>query len=186
MPARASLGRHCPASRCAPCVSGYPSCPAARPCNSCSAASPTAPPDTPSAACCWTTANEPPHEIPPFGQDSAGAPVIRRGVLARLLVFTVIAVLGIGYVLYEYVGVGAALLGRQYTVYLDLPDSGGIFSTASVTYRGVEIGRVGAITLRPGGIRVALNLSTSYKIPSNVAAYVATGSPIGEQYVDLR
>jgi len=104
--------------------------------------------------------------------------VIRRGVLARLLVFTVIAVLGIGYVLYEYVGVGAALLGRQYTVYLDLPDSGGIFSTASVTYRGVEIGRVGAITLRPGGIRVALNLSTSYKIPSNVAAYVATGEPL--------
>lgn len=110
----------------------------------------------------------------------------RRSVVAKLVVFTVIAVLGIGYVLFEYVGAGAVLLGRQYTVYLDLPDSGGIFTTASVTYRGVEIGRVGPITLRPGGIRVALDLSTSYRIPSNVAAYVADGSPIGEQYVDLR
>src|SRR5579875_407486 len=110
----------------------------------------------------------------------------RSGVMVKLLVFTVIAVLGIGYVLVEYVGVGASLLGRQYTVYLKLPDSGGIFTTAGVTYRGVEIGRVGTISLRPGGIRVALNLSTSYEIPSNVAAYVADGSPIGEQYVDLR
>lgn len=110
----------------------------------------------------------------------------RRSVGIRLVVFTAIALLGIVYLLVAYVGAGATLLGRQFTVYLDLPDSGGIFSTASVTYRGVEIGRVGTISLRPGGIRVALDLSTSYPIPSDVTAYVADGSPIGEQYVDLR
>jgi phospholipid/cholesterol/gamma-HCH transport system substrate-binding protein len=112
--------------------------------------------------------------------------MIRRSVIVRGVIFAVIAVLGIGYVLVHYVGVADTLLGRQYTAYLDLPDSGGVFTTASVTYRGVEVGRVGPITLRPGGIRVELDLSTTYPIPSDVKAAVADGSPIGEQYVDLR
>lgn len=112
--------------------------------------------------------------------------MIRRSVIVRGVLFVVVAVLGIGYVLLHYVGVGDQLLGRQYSVYLDLPNSGGIFTTASVTYRGVEVGRVGPLTLRPDGVRVELDLASSYPIPSDVRAVVADGSPIGEQYVDLR
>lgn len=111
--------------------------------------------------------------------------MITRAVVVKSILFVLVALLGIGYVLIKYVGVGAALLGEQYTAYVDLPDSGGIFTSASVTYRGVEVGRVGPITLHGNGIRVALNLTTSPKIPSNVKAIVADGSPIGEQYVDL-
>lgn len=111
--------------------------------------------------------------------------MIRRSVLVRCLIFVVVAALGTGYLLVKYVDVGAQLLGRQYTVYLDLPDSGGIFPTAGVSYRGVEIGRVGPITLRPGGIRVALQLASADRIPGDVHAIVTDGSPIGEQYVDL-
>jgi phospholipid/cholesterol/gamma-HCH transport system substrate-binding protein len=112
--------------------------------------------------------------------------VIRRSVLVKVAVFTVIAVFGVVYVLTAYVGVGATLFGRQYTAYVDLADSGGIFTTASVTYRGIEIGRVGTITLRPGGIRVAMTLNNKYKIPTDVKAVVGDGSPIGEQFIDLR
>jgi phospholipid/cholesterol/gamma-HCH transport system substrate-binding protein len=112
--------------------------------------------------------------------------MMNRTVFFKLAVFVVISALGIGYLLVNYVGIGATIFGEQYTAYLDLPDSGGIFTTASVTYRGVEVGRVGTITLRPGGIQVALNLKSSPKIPSNVRAVVADGSAIGEQYVDLR
>jgi phospholipid/cholesterol/gamma-HCH transport system substrate-binding protein len=98
----------------------------------------------------------------------------------------VIAVLGITYLLLTYVGLGTTLFGGQFTAYVDLKNSGGIFTTASVTYRGVEVGRVGAITLRPDGIRVALKLKSSPKIPDDVTAVVGDGSAIGEQFVDLR
>ena len=112
--------------------------------------------------------------------------MIRRSVWVKTVVFVLIAVLGVSYVLVHYVGVGQAVLGRGYTAYVDLPDSGGLFTSASVTYRGVEVGRVGAITLRPGGIRVALDVTTDRPIPATTTAVVGNGSPIGEQFIDLR
>jgi phospholipid/cholesterol/gamma-HCH transport system substrate-binding protein len=112
--------------------------------------------------------------------------VIRRSVWVKAIVFVVIAVLGVGYVAIHYIGVGQSVLGGNYTAYVDLKDSGGIFTSASVTYRGVEVGRVGPIQLRPDGIRVALELHGDPKIPADVYAVVGNGSPIGEQFVDLR
>jgi phospholipid/cholesterol/gamma-HCH transport system substrate-binding protein len=112
--------------------------------------------------------------------------VIRRAVWVKTGVFVAIAALGIGYVLVHYIGVGQSLFGNAYTAYVDLPDSGGLFSSASVTYRGVEVGRVGKITLQPKGIRVALNIDGKEQIPADVQAVVGNGSPIGEQFLDLR
>jgi phospholipid/cholesterol/gamma-HCH transport system substrate-binding protein len=112
--------------------------------------------------------------------------MITRAVVVKAVIFAIVSVLGIGYLLTAYVGLGEKLFGGEYTAYVDLPNSGGIFTTASVTYRGIEVGRVGAITLRPGGIKVALNLKGSPKIPADVKAVVGDGSPIGEQFVDLR
>ena len=112
--------------------------------------------------------------------------MIARSVWVKTVVFVVIATLGVGYVLVHYIGVGQTLLGREYTAYVDLRDSGGLFTSAGVTYRGVQIGRVGAITLRPDGIRVALDLDSSPQVPSDVDAVVGNGSPIGEQFLDLR
>jgi phospholipid/cholesterol/gamma-HCH transport system substrate-binding protein len=112
--------------------------------------------------------------------------MIRRSVWVKTVAFVVIAVLGVSYVLVHYVGVGQSVIGNGYTAYVDLPDSGGLFSSASVTYRGVEVGRVGAITLRPDGIRVALNFTSDRHIPESTTAVVGNGSPIGEQFIDLR
>lgn len=112
--------------------------------------------------------------------------MIRRGVWVKTIVFVVIAVLGVSYVLVRYIGVADSLLGRGYTAYVDLADSGGIFPSASVTYRGVEIGRVGAIQLHGTGIRVALDITSSRDIPADARAVVGNGSPIGEQFIDLR
>ena len=112
--------------------------------------------------------------------------MIRRAVWIKTGAFVAIAALGIGYVLVHYIGLGQSLFGNAYTAYVDLPDSGGLFSSASVTYRGVEVGRVGKITLRPDGIRVALDLDGKQPIPADVQAVVGNGSPIGEQFVDLR
>jgi phospholipid/cholesterol/gamma-HCH transport system substrate-binding protein len=112
--------------------------------------------------------------------------VIRRSVWVKSVAFVLIAVVGIGYVLLHYVGVGAGLFGHQYRAYVDLADSGGLFPSASVTYRGVEIGRVGQISLHGDGIRVALDIDTAQPIPADTRAVVGNGSPIGEQFIDLR
>jgi phospholipid/cholesterol/gamma-HCH transport system substrate-binding protein len=112
--------------------------------------------------------------------------VIRRSVWVKTGAFVLIAVLGVGYILVRYIGVADSLLGRGYTAYVDLADSGGLFPSASVTYRGVEVGRVGTIHLRGDGIRVELDLTSSRDIPADTRAIVGNGSPIGEQFIDLR
>jgi phospholipid/cholesterol/gamma-HCH transport system substrate-binding protein len=56
-----------------------------------------------------------------------------------------------------------------------------------VTYRGVSIGRVGAMQLTATGIEVDLDVSDSAPpIPASLHASVADLSAVGEQYLDLR
>ena len=95
---------------------------------------------------------------------------------------------GVSYVSANYVGLFKGLFGGSAcTVHADFTDSGGIFSNAEVTYRGVAIGRVGAIHLHGDGVRVDLNIDScsSAKVPTDTAAAVSDRSVIGEQYVNL-
>jgi len=112
--------------------------------------------------------------------------MIRPGVKLQLLAFLVITVIGCTYLAVRYIGIGAGLFNRQYTVELNLADSGGIFTNAEVTYRGVGVGRVGQLHLTPNGVRADLNLQTGSKIPARTRAVVANRSAVGEQYVDLQ
>ncbi|HEY7488047.1 MAG TPA: MlaD family protein [Streptosporangiaceae bacterium] len=112
--------------------------------------------------------------------------ILKRGVKLQLLVFALITVLGISYTAVRFIGVGRGVLNRGYTAYVDLTDSGGIFTNAEVTYRGVTVGRVGPIQLTPDGIRVRLNLNRGHHIPRNTVAVVANRSAVGEQYIDLQ
>jgi phospholipid/cholesterol/gamma-HCH transport system substrate-binding protein len=113
--------------------------------------------------------------------------MIRPGIKLQLLVFAVITVLGVSYTAVRYIGLGSSLLGNRLKVYMDLADSGGIFTNADVTYRGVSIGRVGPLTLTPHGVRAELDLSgvPATRIPGNTKAIVADRSSVGEQYVEL-
>ena len=114
--------------------------------------------------------------------------MLRRSTKFQLILFVFITLIGVSYVSAEYVGLTKGLFGSSAcTVSADFPDSGGIFSNAEVTYRGVTVGRVGALTITPSGVRVALNLSncSNPKIPASAAAYVADRSVVGEQYVNL-
>ncbi|WP_019632633.1 MCE family protein [Actinomadura atramentaria] len=114
--------------------------------------------------------------------------ILKRGVKFQLLVFAVITVVGVSIVAVKYIGFGRGLLGKQYVAYVDLTDSGGVFTNAEVTYRGVPVGRVGPIELTKDGIRVKLLLERQKgkEIPrENLKAIVANRSAIGEQYIDL-
>jgi phospholipid/cholesterol/gamma-HCH transport system substrate-binding protein len=123
--------------------------------------------------------------------------VIRRTVKFQLVAFALISLLGIFYVGTNYVGIHFLSAG-PYHVTLVLPESGGIFTNAKVTERGVTVGRVGEVALptpsqreklcgsEPHCVRVVLDIEHEHdKIPAHVHATVANLSAVGEQYLDL-
>jgi phospholipid/cholesterol/gamma-HCH transport system substrate-binding protein len=113
--------------------------------------------------------------------------VITRSTKVKLLAFAVVAVLGMAYLGFKYVGLDRALLGGGYAVAADFRDSGGIFVNAEVTYRGVSVGRVTDMELVDDGVRVELRIDPDADpIPADTDAIVATRSAVGEQYVILR
>lgn len=112
--------------------------------------------------------------------------MIRTTVKLQLTAFIVIALVGISYVSVRYVGIGDALFGGSYTVKAQFTDSGGIFTNADVTYRGVGVGRIGELRLLPNGVEVDLEIDgDAPRIPNDVVATVSNRSAVGEQYVDL-
>jgi virulence factor Mce-like protein len=113
--------------------------------------------------------------------------VITRKVRLQLIAFAAVALLGISFVSFRYVGLDRLLLGDGMDVAADFSDSGGIFVNAEVTYRGVGVGRVSDMQLTSDGVRVTLTLDPKApKIPADTSAVVANRSAVGEQYVDLR
>lgn len=110
-----------------------------------------------------------------------------RKIKVQIALFLAIAVVGITFTGVEYTGLGQLLGNTGYRVTLQLADSGGIFSNAEVTYRGVPVGRVGQLHLTDSGVAVDLNIDPSApEIPANSRAVVADRSAVGEQYVDLQ
>ncbi|TVT34630.1 MCE family protein, partial [Amycolatopsis rhizosphaerae] len=106
---------------------------------------------------------------------------------AKLLAFGLIAVLSVGYAGGKYAGLDRLFGPRGYLVTAQLPDSGGIFVNAEVTYRGVAVGKVAAMHLIPRGVALELDIdSGAPPIPADTTAVVADRSAVGEQYVDLR
>jgi phospholipid/cholesterol/gamma-HCH transport system substrate-binding protein len=114
--------------------------------------------------------------------------VLTLATRVKVVLFAVIAVAMIGYVGLRYARLGAYLgLPGYYVVKLDLPQAGGLYPNADVTYRGVSVGRVGALRLEPGGVQADLNISASApRIPADTQVVVADLSAVGETYVDLR
>ena len=112
--------------------------------------------------------------------------MIRMATRIQLLVFALLTVVGITYVGASYVGINP--FHKPYTVYLNLPATGGIFTNADVAERGVVIGRVGGVSIKPdhSGVVVALKINNGVKIPSTgLSASVTNLSAVGEQYVEL-
>ncbi|QGK71547.1 MCE family protein [Allosaccharopolyspora coralli] len=113
--------------------------------------------------------------------------MLTRRTRLQIAAFILIALVGVSFAGARYAGLDRLFGPRGYVVTMQLADSGGIFSNAEVTYRGVPVGRVGELQLTAQGIEVPLDIEPSApKIPSDVEAVVANRSAVGEQYVDLR
>lgn len=110
-----------------------------------------------------------------------------RIVRWQLVAFAIIAVLGVVYVGARYIRLDHMLGFGQYEVLLRNEHTGGAYTGAEVTYRGVPVGRVGGVDLTDDGVLIRLVIdSSSPKIPASARAVVANRSAIGEQYVDLQ
>jgi phospholipid/cholesterol/gamma-HCH transport system substrate-binding protein len=113
--------------------------------------------------------------------------VIGRTIRLQLLALLVITVVGVGYTGFRYANLGTIFGATTYPVTMQLTDSGGIFTGADVTYRGVSVGRVGPLTLTADGVNAQLDIEKSApEIPADLTAAVRNLSAIGEQYVDLQ
>jgi phospholipid/cholesterol/gamma-HCH transport system substrate-binding protein len=114
--------------------------------------------------------------------------VLTLATRLKLIAFAVLGILVLGYTGFHYADLGRYFgLPGYYVVRLDLANGGGIYPDADVTYRGVSVGRVGAMRLTATGIEVNLDISDSAPpIPARLQAAVADLSAVGEQYVDLR
>ncbi|MDR7302450.1 MlaD family protein [Haloactinomyces albus] len=113
--------------------------------------------------------------------------MLGRRVRIQIAAFVAVALVGTSYAGARYAGLDRLFGPRGYVVTMKLADSGGIFSNAEVTYRGVRVGRVGTLRLTDEGVAVPLDINPGAPpIPEDVHAVVANRSAVGEQYVDLR
>jgi phospholipid/cholesterol/gamma-HCH transport system substrate-binding protein len=113
--------------------------------------------------------------------------MITTATRIRIVAFVLVALAGIAYVGAEYAGLGRLFGADGIVVRVQLATSGGIFTNAEVTYRGVTVGRVGELRLTESGVEADLNLDDSAPpIPASARAVIADRSAVGEQYVDLQ
>jgi phospholipid/cholesterol/gamma-HCH transport system substrate-binding protein len=112
--------------------------------------------------------------------------MLSRFVRIQLAIFTIVGIIGVIAMTLFYIQAPTLLgIGRM-TVTLELPATGGLYRFSNVTYRGVQVGKVTAVSLSAHGAKATLSLGTSPKIPANLQADVLSVSAVGEQYVDLR
>jgi phospholipid/cholesterol/gamma-HCH transport system substrate-binding protein len=112
--------------------------------------------------------------------------VISSRTKKQLLVFVFITLVGISYVGARYARLDKLVYDSAYQVNAEFAQSGGIFTGAEVTYRGVKVGQVSDMKLTRDGVDVVLSIDKGQdKIPTDTLALVGNKSAVGEQYVDL-
>jgi phospholipid/cholesterol/gamma-HCH transport system substrate-binding protein len=113
--------------------------------------------------------------------------MITRRTKFQLLIFVLITLLGVSYVGARYAKLDRLFYDDTYTVVAHFPESGGIFAGGEVSYRGVQVGRVGKLVLTDSGVDVYLDVDKGYdEIPADTLAVVGNRSAVGEQYVELQ
>lgn len=111
--------------------------------------------------------------------------MLTRFVRIQLVIFAIASVVGVVMLVLVYIQAPTLLGIGRITVTLELPGTGGLYRFSNVTYRGVQVGKVTAVSATRAGATATLSLATSPRIPADLRADVRSVSAIGEQYVDL-
>jgi phospholipid/cholesterol/gamma-HCH transport system substrate-binding protein len=113
--------------------------------------------------------------------------MITRRTKTQLIIFALITMIGVAYVGARYAHLDRLVRDDSYRVVAHFAESGGIFSGAEVSYRGVTVGQVGEMVLTDKGVDVMLDIEKgAAPIPSDTRAVIADRSAVGEQYVELQ
>ncbi|GAA4683609.1 MlaD family protein [Nocardioides nanhaiensis] len=113
--------------------------------------------------------------------------MITRRTKVQLVIFVIITLVGVSYVGARYARLDRLVRDDAYTVVAHFAESGGIFTRAEVTYRGVTVGQVEKLVLTDGGVDVHLGIQNSWDdIPADSLAVVGNKSAIGEQFVEIQ
>jgi phospholipid/cholesterol/gamma-HCH transport system substrate-binding protein len=111
--------------------------------------------------------------------------MLTRLTRIQLVLFAIVTIVVLVALGWYYLRLPTVFGVGQYTLYAQLPKSGGLYATANVTYRGVQIGKVTKVEPTERGVRATLSIDNRYKIPIDASANVHSVSAIGEQYLDL-
>jgi phospholipid/cholesterol/gamma-HCH transport system substrate-binding protein len=111
---------------------------------------------------------------------------LNRRTWIQLAALTLVTILSCGAMAFDFMKLPATLFGiGEYNVTVDLPQSGGLYQTSVVTYRGTDVGQVKSVEVTATGVRAVLRLKSGIDVPSDVQASVHSRSAIGEQYIEL-
>jgi phospholipid/cholesterol/gamma-HCH transport system substrate-binding protein len=111
---------------------------------------------------------------------------LNRRTWIQLSILTLVTVVSCGSMAFNFMKLPATLFGiGEYNVTVDLPQSGGLYQTSVVTYRGTDVGQVKSIEVTATGVRAQLALRSGVKVPADVQASVHSRSAVGEQYIEL-
>jgi phospholipid/cholesterol/gamma-HCH transport system substrate-binding protein len=111
--------------------------------------------------------------------------MLTRLIKTQLVLLTAVAVAAVVVLGWYYLRIPSLVGVGRYTLYAELPQSGGLYRTANVTYRGITIGKVTDVEPTERGARATMSIDTGYQIPSDASANVHSVSAVGEQYLDM-
>ncbi|PAY22515.1 mammalian cell entry protein [Dietzia natronolimnaea] len=108
-----------------------------------------------------------------------------RFVKFQLAIFAVVTVIALTVMSVAYLRLPTAFGWQRTDVALEMPDTGGLYKNANVSYLGNVIGRVDAVTLKPGHVVADLHFDSRSDVPENARAQIRSVSAVGEQYVEF-
>lgn len=111
--------------------------------------------------------------------------MLTRFIKIQLVVFSILTVIALVVLGWYYLRLPSLVGIGQYELKAELPRSGGLYSTANVTYLGTQIGKVTDVKPTERGVLATMSIDSKYKIPADATANVHSVSAIGEQYLDL-
>jgi phospholipid/cholesterol/gamma-HCH transport system substrate-binding protein len=108
---------------------------------------------------------------------------VTRRVLINSIAFVL---LGLLLALVFAIQILPTVFGKSYSIYGIFPEAGGVFTNQEVTYRGVQVGRVGDMTLTRDAVKIEIKIGGEYKIPrEGTRARILFKSAVGEQFIDI-
>ncbi len=109
---------------------------------------------------------------------------MNKRLMPRMIALVVVVVVGVYYIAFDIMQY--RLFSRPFVVTVLMPSAGGLYTGADVTYRGVQVGTVGALDVQPDQLAVKLDIDAGEHIPDNGPVRVKELSALGEQYIDFQ